>query len=40
MNLGYNPGHAAAAIASAVKEAGSDADTAQLIRRGLRELAR
>lgn len=40
MNLGYNPGHATAAVAAAVKEAGPDADTAQLIRRGLRELAR
>ncbi len=39
-NLGYNPGQAAAAVAAAVKEAGPDADTAKLIRRGLKELAR
>jgi Holliday junction DNA helicase RuvA len=39
-NLGYNPGQAAAAIATAAKEVGPDADTAKLIRRGLKELAR
>jgi Holliday junction DNA helicase RuvA len=39
-NLGYNPGQASAAIAAATKELGSDADTAKLIRRGLKELAR
>lgn len=39
-NLGYNPGQASAAIAAALKELGPDADTAKLIRRGLKELAR
>jgi Holliday junction DNA helicase RuvA len=39
-NLGYNPGQAAAAVAAALKELGAAADTAQLIRRGLKELAR
>lgn len=39
-NLGYNPGQASAAIAAAAKELGADADTAKLIRRGLKELAR
>jgi Holliday junction DNA helicase RuvA len=39
-NLGYNPAQASAAVAVAMKELGGDADTAQLIRRGLRELAR
>ena len=39
-NLGYNPGQSAAAIATAMAELGGDADTARLIRRGLRELAR
>lgn len=39
-NLGYNPAQAAAAIAAAVKELGSEADTARLIRRGLKELSR
>ena len=39
-NLGYNPSQAAAAVAAAMKELGADADTAQLIRRGLKELAR
>jgi Holliday junction DNA helicase RuvA len=39
-NLGYNPGQAAAAVAAALKELGASADTAQLIRRGLKELAR
>lgn len=39
-NLGYNPGQASAAVAAALKELGSSADTAQLIRRGLKELAR
>ncbi len=38
-NLGYNPGHASAAVAAALKELGATADTAQLIRRGLKELA-
>lgn len=39
-NLGYNPAQAAAAVAAAMKELGADADTAKLIRRGLKELAR
>lgn len=39
-NLGYNPGQASAAIAVAAKELGGEADTAKLIRRGLKELAR
>lgn len=39
-NLGYQPGQAAAAVAVAMKELGEDADTARLIRRGLKELAR
>ena len=39
-NLGYNPAQAAAAVAAAMAELGPDADTAKLIRRGLRELAR
>lgn len=39
-NLGYNPGQASAAIAAAAKELGAEADTAKLIRRGLKELAR
>lgn len=38
-NLGYNPAQASAAIAKAVQEAGGDADTATLIRRGLKELS-
>jgi holliday junction DNA helicase RuvA len=40
VNLGYNPQHAAAAIATAGGELGEDADTAKLIRRGLKELGR
>ena len=40
VNLGYNPQQAAAAIATAGGELGDDADTAKLIRRGLKELAR
>lgn len=39
-NLGYNPVQAAGAVAVAAKELGADADTAKLIRRGLKELAR
>ena len=39
-NLGYNPAQASAAVAAAMKELGDGADTAKLIRRGLRELAR
>ena len=39
-NLGYPPQQAAAAIAAAMGELGEAADLAQLIKRGLRELAR
>jgi Holliday junction DNA helicase RuvA len=39
-NLGYNPQQASAAIAVAMKESGEGADTAKLIKRGLKELAR
>ncbi len=39
-NLGYNPAQASAAVAAAMQELGPGADTAKLIRRGLRELAR
>ena len=39
-NLGYNPQQASGAVAAAMKELGSDAATAKLIRRGLKELAR
>lgn len=39
-NLGYNPAQAAAAVATAMKELGAGADTAALIRKGLKELAR
>lgn len=39
-NLGYNPAQAAGAVAVAANELGADADTAKLIRRGLKELAR
>ena len=39
-NLGYNPQQASAAVAAAMKDVGQDADTAKLIRRGLKELAR
>ena len=39
-NLGYNPSQASAAVAVAMNELGNDADTAKLIRRGLKELAR
>lgn len=38
-NLGYQPMQASAAVATAMKELGKDADTAALIRRGLKELA-
>jgi len=40
VNLGYNPAQAQAAVAAAMKELGAEADTAKLIRRGLKELAR
>lgn len=39
-NLGYIPSQAAGAVAVAARELGSDADTAKLIRRSLKELAR
>lgn len=39
-NLGYNPGQASQAVAVAMQELGVEADTAKLIRRGLKELAR
>lgn len=39
-NLGYNPAQASSAIAAALAELGEGADTAKLIRRGLKELAR
>jgi Holliday junction DNA helicase RuvA len=39
-NLGYQPSQASSAIAVAMQELGAEADTAKLIRRGLRELAR
>ncbi len=39
-NLGYQPVQAGQAVAVAIKELGDDADTAALIRRGLKELAR
>ncbi|MET0277544.1 MAG: Holliday junction branch migration protein RuvA [Pseudorhodoplanes sp.] len=40
VNLGYGQPQAAAAIAAASREAGEGADTARLIRLGLKELAR
>jgi holliday junction DNA helicase RuvA len=39
-NLGYQPGQASQAVAAAMAELGEGADTAKLIRRGLKELAR
>ncbi len=39
-NLGYNAQQASAAVAVAMKEFGDAADTAKLIKRGLKELAR
>jgi Holliday junction DNA helicase RuvA len=39
-NLGYNPAQASQAIAMAVRDLGAEADTAKLIRQGLKELAR
>lgn len=38
-NLGYSGGQAAGAVSAALKSAGEDADSATLIRLGLRELA-
>ena len=40
VNLGYGQAQASAAIAAAMQEAGEGAETARLIRLGLRELAR
>jgi holliday junction DNA helicase RuvA len=40
VNLGYGPPQATAAIAAAVREAGDGADTARLIRLGLKELSK
>jgi Holliday junction DNA helicase RuvA len=40
VNLGYGQPQAAAAIAAATREAGEAADTARLVRLGLRELAK
>lgn len=40
VNLGYGQPQAAAAIAAAAREAGESADTAKLIRFGLKELAK
>jgi holliday junction DNA helicase RuvA len=39
-NLGYQPAQASQAVAAAMSELGEDADTAKLIRGGLKELAR
>lgn len=39
-NLGYQPGPASQAIAVAMRELGDAADTAKLIRRGLKELSK
>lgn len=39
-NLGYNPAQAAGAVAASIKDLGETADTAALIKRGLKELAR
>lgn len=39
-NLGYQPQQASGAVAAAMKELGDGADTAKLIKRGLKELAR
>ena len=40
VNLGYGQPQAAAAIAAAARHAGDGADTATLIRQGLKELAK
>jgi Holliday junction DNA helicase RuvA len=40
VNLGYGQPQATAAVAAAAREAGEDADTARLIRLGLKELAK
>ena len=39
-NLGYQPAQASQAVALAAKELGEAADTARLIRQGLKALAR
>lgn len=39
-NLGYIPAQASQAVAAAMQDVGADADTATLIRRGLKELSR
>jgi holliday junction DNA helicase RuvA len=39
-NLGYQPAQASQAVAAAISELGAEADTAKLIRGGLKELAR
>ena len=39
VNLGYSQIQASQAVSSAMKKAGEDADTAALIRLGLKELA-
>lgn len=39
-NLGYQPGPASQAIAVAMRDLGEEADTAKLIRRGLKELSK
>lgn len=39
-NLGYMPAQASQAVAAAMQELGADAETAALIRRGLKELSR
>lgn len=39
-NLGYNPVQSSAAVAAAMRELGTGADTAKLIRHGLKELSR
>ncbi len=40
VNLGYGQAQAAAAVAAAARQAGEGADTAMLIRQGLKELAK
>ena len=40
VNLGYGQAQASAAVAAAMREAGEAAETARLIRLGLKELAR
>ena len=40
VNLGYGQPQAAAAVAAAARSAGEGADTARLIRLGLKELAK